>query len=138
MSRLIIAFLLSFVCMTAGSTPPGDLILSYDLINMGLTAQGPHPTQDLTEHFIRRMEVVINGQEKRVFYFPRQSSASEFKETVPVELKPGDNIHVAVFCSQGGSKEADLKIAEAQPIQIVPIDLKTIRDKDHETMPMIP
>jgi hypothetical protein len=137
--KKLIALLLSFGFAGAvHATPPGDVNVSYDLVKQTITVMGPHPTNDMTEHYIRRVEVSVNGAAPKMFYFPKQSSASEFNETVNVPLKPNDHVHVKVACSEGGSKEADLHIPEAKPEEQAPVDLKTIKDKDHENIQVIP
>jgi hypothetical protein len=139
MKKNLLFLMVMLLSPAAHATPPGDLNLTYDLDKQSLTAQGPHPTQDMTEHYIRRMEVSKNGGEVKMFYFPRQNSASEFKETVPFNMEPNDKIHVKVFCSQGGSKEADLAIPEAKSDETAqPVDLKSLKDKEHPNMQVIP
>jgi hypothetical protein len=133
---LIYGFL---ICATAQATPPGDVTLAYDLEKQTVTASGPHPTQDMSEHYIRRFEISKNNLESKTYYFPKQATASEFKEALPVaDLKAGDYIYVKVSCSEGGSKEASLHIPEENAVSAAPIDLKSLRDKDHKNMQIIP
>ena len=116
------------------ATPPGDLLLTYDLEKGTITAQGPHPTQEPTEHYIRRFEISRNNEAPKTFYFPKQRSAPEFKETVAFDFKPGDFIYVKVSCSQGGSKELGLQIPEENTA----MDLKALKDQDHQNMQVVP
>ena len=138
MKTLLVAILTVLIPAAAFATPPGDLNLSFDVDKGQITVQGPHPTQEMTEHFIRRVVVVKNDEPARTFYYPRQTSASEFKYTIELSIVPGDNIHVEVHCNQGGSKAGDLVIPEASTQDAEPMDLKSIKDRDHETMQVIP
>jgi hypothetical protein len=122
-----------FLCVQAFATPPTDLSLSYDLDAGTITAQGHHPTQDRFKHYIRRMVVTQEGQEPKTFYFTRQDSASEFKQIVSVKLKAGDKAHVQVYCSQGGSSEADLVVPAEQKT-----DLNAIKARDHKNSLIMP
>jgi len=136
-TKIVLIMVMILFCPLSFATPPGDLNLTYDLEKGTLTAIGPHPTQDLTVHYIRRMEVSKNGGAPVMFYFTRQNSAAEFNETVPLEMKPNDMIHVKVYCSEGGAKEADLKIPEGKS-EPVSTNLKAIKDKEHKNMQIIP
>lgn len=124
------------------ATPPESLMLEYDRAAEVLTISGSHPTQDRLEHFIRRAVVVRNQDEAKKFYVTRQDSASGFKFKVPFKAEPGDQLQVEVFCSQGGSKSAVLMIPkivqEAEPKEFTAEDLKAIKDRDHQSIPVIP
>lgn len=134
MIRSIMACLCGiFLCAQAFATPPAGLALSYDLDAGTMTAQGSHPTQDRFKHYIRRMVVAQEKQEPQTFYFTRQDSANEFKQTVPMKLKAGDRAHVQVYCSQGGSSEADLVIPDEQKT-----DINVIKAQDHRNSQVIP
>lgn len=137
-SMMLLAMML-LTCPLSFATPPGDLTLSYDLDAGMLPVQGPHPTQDRFKHYIRRMVVKQNQQEPQTFYFTRQDSASEFKQTVPLKMKAADKIHIQVYCSQGGSKEADLVIPEEKKEEgMKALDLKALKDQDHKNSQVIP
>ena len=127
---------------SAWATPPESLTLEYDSAAEVLTLAGSHPTQDRLEHFIRRAVVVRNQDEAKKFYVTRQDSASGFKFKVPFKAEPGDQLQVEVFCSQGGSKSAVLLIPQAvpqaEPKEFTAEDLKAIKDRDHQSIPVIP
>ena len=125
-------------CPGSFATPPANLDLSYDLDAGTLTARGAHPTQDRFEHYIRRMEVVVNEGKVQKFYFTRQDSANEFNETVMLDIKPGDDIYAEVFCSYGGTKDAMIKIPADQKQQAAPVNLKEIKEKDHKNLMVVP
>ena len=139
MKKWILFFVMLLVCPVSFATPPFDLTLTYDLLNGTLTAQGHHPTQDRFEHYIRRMEVTINDGEAQEFYFTRQDSVSEFKQTVSVQTKPSDQIHIKVYCSQGGTREAELVIPAAKKdASGSTTDLKERRDQEHKNLQIVP
>lgn len=145
MGRKIIALLFLGILMAPSfswSTPPESLELSYNQSAGTLTMSGRHPTQDRFEHFIRRVVITRNQDEPQKFYLTRQDSVSEFKVTVPVKLEPGDTIRIAVYCSQGGTKSAEIQIPKiVQKViksEISAEELKAIKDKDHQTLPIVP
>lgn len=126
----------------AWATPPESLDVSYNQEKGLITVSGRHPTQDRLEHFIRRVRVTINQDEPQTTYLTRQESASEFQATVAVKGNPGDMIKVEVFCSQGGSKDFTLQVPKVAVIQSAPVNhaqqLKELKDKDHEALPIVP
>ena len=139
---VFLTFGLFLIPLVALATPPESLELSYDQVAGTMSAQGHHPTQDRFEHYIRRVIVVRNQEEPKKFYVTRQDSVSEFKITVPVKIEPGDKFHVEVYCSQGGMKAVDLEIPKIvqkiQPHQTTAEELKALKDKDHQNLPIIP
>ena len=134
---LLVMMLLA--CPVSFAAPPANITLSYNLDAGTITAQGRHPTQDRFKHYIRRMVLTQNHEEPKTFYFTRQDLASEFKQTVPLKIKAGDKIHAQVYCSLGGSSEADLVIAdEKKKDDNKTVDLKTLKDQDHKNSQVIP
>ncbi len=126
------------ICAVAQATPPGDLNVSYDLEKGTLTVQGAHPSEDVNDHYVRRLEVSVNNGEVKKYYFHRQSSAPEFNETVPLALKPKDEVLLKVYCSNGGTQQAEMHIPEEEGAQEEKIDLKALKDRDHKNVQVIP
>lgn len=124
------------------ATPPESLALEYDHTAEVLLISGSHPTQDRIEHFIRRAVVFRNQDEAKKFYVTRQDSASVYKFSVPFKAEGGDQLKVEVHCSQGGSQTASLVIPKAvqetEAKQLTADDLKSIKDRDHQSIPVIP
>lgn len=139
---MLVCFVVFMAPRISFATPPESLELSYNKDSGILTAQGPHPTQDRFEHYIRRVVVTRNQDEPQKFYVTRQDSASQFKFDVPFKAEPGDKLHVEVFCSQGGTKAADLDIPKtvqkSQEPSMPAEQLKAMKDKEHQTLPIIP
>lgn len=142
-----IKFLLAGLCWMLASTvvwatPPESLDVSYNQDKNMLLISGRHPTQDRHEHFIRRIKVMINHSEPIMKYLTYQNSASEFRAEIMINGKPGDTIKIEAFCSQGGSQEYILQIPQEVVGAIEPVDhaaqLKSIKDNDHQTLPIIP
>jgi hypothetical protein len=125
------------------ATPPESLDISYSKELGILIVQGPHPTQDRFEHFIRRLIVTRNQDEPQKFYVTRQDSAGGFKIEVPFKAEPGDSLRIEVFCSQGGTKSADFALPKVvvppqEPVLTPEEQRKILKDKEHETIPIIP
>lgn len=140
---LLVGMIMTLIPSIAWATPPESLDVQYNSEKKLLTVSGRHPTQDRLEHFIRRFRVTVNQDEPHTTYLTRQNSASEFQADIPLDAKPGDAIKVEVFCNQGGGKESVLHVPpQAALNEVKPVDhaqqLKDLKDKDHETVPVVP
>lgn len=124
------------------ATPPQTLDLSYNPSAGMLKVSGNHPTQDRLEHFIRRVVITRQYNEPETFYLTRQNSANEFEITVPVKFQPGETVRIDVYCSQGGTKSAELQVPKivqnTKALEVSPEDLKALKDQEHKNSPIIP
>ena len=100
----------------AGATPP-DVALNYDPGTQILKIEVSHVTNNVREHYIRRLVVYKYNQEVDSMIFPRQETPTGFTRDVPLAAQPGDLIYVEAFCKEGGTKKAEIFIAEPQDAQ---------------------
>jgi hypothetical protein len=109
----IFLFIVSLFAGTtsAWATPPQELTPSYDLKNKILTVSVKHITKDLDKHYIRKIAVVVNGEEQLVEYYKRQPEYMEFSYDFDLDHPPGTVIAVKAYCSDGGTKEAQMVIS---------------------------
>ena len=106
-----LAFTLLFVlCLSSAAyaTPPRDLKLSYS--NGALTVAMKHNTINMRKHYIRNIEVSVNGGEIQAFRYTFQKYPSEMEVLLPITLKPGDHVVVKAECKEGGSAQAEMDI----------------------------
>ncbi len=98
------------VISSAWATPPTEMDLSYDPAQGTLHVEAKHVSDHLDKHYLRRLLLYRNGVQEQELTYTRQKYPSKFIEDIPLIAKPGEIIAVEVFCSQGGSKRAELTI----------------------------
>ncbi len=99
----------------AWATPPTTLDLTYDPTAGVLHVEAKHVSDHLDKHYLRRLVIYRNGVKEQEMAYTRQKYPSKFVEDLPFVAKPGETIAVEVFCSQGGSKRAELTISSTSP-----------------------
>jgi len=111
--RYIFSLLSIFLLATiVSATPPQDVLLSYNKETQELTVYVRHVSDDLSKHYIRRVSISKNGGKPTEVHWAKQPSPVEFEEKIPYEANGGDIIHVKLWCSDGGSKEAAIEVAK--------------------------
>lgn len=104
-----------FSFSSAWATPPTTLDLTYDPTAGVLQVEAKHISDHLDKHYLRRLVIDRNGAKDKEIAYTRQKYPSKFIEDIPFIAKPGETIAVEVFCSQGGSKRAELIIDSTTP-----------------------
>lgn len=113
----VIFWISAFVGMTAlaaFATPPSEVAITYDDAKGILHVSAGHPSQRPSRHYLRRLVIYKNGASVNELNFGFQKLAGGMEEDVPLKAGPGDRIKVELFCSQGGSGEAELTIAKPE------------------------
>ena len=103
-------FIFLFYAAMASATPPSEILLSYDTDKSILHVSARHPSERLQRHYLRRLVISKNDVVVQTVTFSSQKLASGLEEDIEFKADPGDKISVEVFCSQGGSKKAELLI----------------------------
>ena len=109
---LTISFILSSAIIVS-ATPPQELNLTYNAEKKVLKVEIAHTSNKLNKHYIRKIVIAQGTKTPDEHFFNRQSAPYRFVEEFPLEAKTGDAIRVTVYCSEGGTKEAELVIPEA-------------------------
>jgi len=111
---LVFVFVFSFI---ASAHPPTDIIITFDPANSAVKADIMHDSKDITKHFIKQIEVLVNG--KSVIKQQAETQTSNEKQAVFYVipgLKPGDKVAIDADCSIYGdlTKEA---VAPQMPVK---------------------
>ena len=100
-----LAILLFFTHSVVWATPPTDVKITYDKVNLKVHIEVEHISSNTKTHRIRHMIVFKNDKEVKEFNYAIQSTPQGFSEDLSIELKPGDVIKVKAVCSKNGFKE---------------------------------
>ncbi len=97
------------------ATPPTEMKISYDPAKGMLHVEAKHISDHLDKHYLRQLVIYRNGTKEQEIAYARQKYPSKFIEDIPFIAKPGETIAVEVFCSEGGTKRAELTIDSTSP-----------------------
>ncbi len=122
----------------AWATPPTTLDLTYDPASGVLHVEAKHVSEHLDKHYLHRLVIYRNGAQEQEIVYTRQKYPSKFMEDIPLIAKPGETIAVEVFCSQGGSKRAELTIDSTSPDSATPSALSPAEGPAPENPPSSP
>lgn len=105
----VVLTMLFCVATVAQAHPPSDITLKYDQKTHILTVTALHNTLDPTTHYIKLIEVSINGAPMITQNFLSQTDkATQQAQYIIIDLKPGDTIVAKATCSIRGSLEKPL------------------------------
>ena len=92
---------------------PTEAHVSYEAPTQKLAIEVTHPVVNPQRHYIKKIEVFINGGIVTTLMFTEQESAT--MQTAVVQLKqfkPSDVIEVVMYCSKSGKRSTELKALE--------------------------
>lgn len=109
------SFLLCLVFILSGLSayahPPKSVELSYDAEKGELNISVVHPVKDVKSHYIKDVIISLNGEEKELIKYEKQSDSETFSFTYQIAgLKGGDVINVVADCNKFGKRSAELVI----------------------------
>jgi hypothetical protein len=114
MQKKTLLFLLAGCFIFSGvafAHPPKDIIMNFDPGTKVLTAAVMHDTKEPLKHYIKRVDVGLNG--KNVIKQNLSKQDNQTAQTVAYlipEAKKGDKISVEAYCSQGGDLEREITV----------------------------
>jgi hypothetical protein len=94
------------LCLTAapaGAHSPSDLSLAYNQTGGELTVTITHEVADPATHYIKEVQISIDGKTVRTILYARQPFATTFSYTYPLQVQAGSSIDVNAPCVLGGS-----------------------------------
>ena len=104
--------LLFFVLITtfAYAHPPSDIIITYDKATKMLKAVIMHNVSNTRNHYIKKVDVALNGKE----IIEQQISRQDNNENQTViyfipDVNPGDKLSVEAYCSISGVFKKEIK-----------------------------
>ena len=111
--KIVVATMVFLSCLPkAWATPPISVTITYDLNRQVLHIDAPHPSDKLDKHYLRKVQIYLNGKEAATVFYPRQKLPSGLAEDISFAAEAGDNISVELTCSQGGIGKASLDISK--------------------------
>ena len=117
------AFLLLCV-LPATATAPSNITITYNPDMHRLFVTVTHPTENPETHYIRGVQVKINGEVISDPTYKNQTGRTSFIKTYDVMANPGDSVWVVATCIQGQSLENHIDIRKpdsvAAPVKTAP------------------
>ena len=109
MAAFVFLFLVS--CSVAFAHPPSDIIFKYDGKNKILSVGVAHSVKDPQKHFIKEIDIKVNGKEWIKQKFINQANKNaQAASYAQVSLKKGDVIEVLADCNESGKLKNTFKI----------------------------
>ena len=87
------------------ATAPQSIEIVYDEPKKMVHLTVSHPTRDLQEHRIRKIQVSLKDHPPQNYFFSAQQKATAQVLDVPALLNSGDTVKVKAICSKAGFKE---------------------------------
>lgn len=112
MCILSIVLLIAGFPIPAWANSPKEVALSYDQTKHTLEVRITHPSQDPTEHFIKKVEINQDGKALTAIEYQSQPAAATFSYVYPVDAVSGSVLEVTVKCSFFGSKTERLTVGK--------------------------
>lgn len=136
-------FACSLLCAAALSHPPQTVALGYDSTSKTLHVRVAHSVRDAATHYVKTLQVTVNGKAAVEQQYERQPSASDLEALFLLpNVAAGDTIEVKTLCNVAGEKSAQLTVpaesAEKETAMLKEDQLRPVGDtapdftlKDH-------
>ena len=113
--KRIAAFLIVFVFAAAISTayahPPSDIKITFDVKTKILQAVIMHNTSNPASHYIKKVDVGLNGKEIIEHTVSKQdNNESQTVAYLIPDVKDGDVISVEAYCSISGKLQKEISV----------------------------
>jgi len=113
--KRIAAFLIVFVFVAAISTayahPPSDIKITFDAKTKMLQAVIMHNTSNPASHYIKKVDVGLNGKEIIEQAVSKQdNNESQTVAYLIPNVKDGDVISVEAYCSISGKLQKEISV----------------------------
>lgn len=110
---LIPAVILCFLIFPATAHAPSDITISYNPDMHRLSVTVTHPVDDPKTHYIRGVQVKINGEVISDPSYKSQPGRNSFTYTYDAMLNPEDSVWVVATCVNGQSLEKHYDLPKA-------------------------
>ncbi len=112
-SLAVNGLLLTSFSSTASAHPPSDIKITYDSKTKILKAVIMHNVSDVKKHFIKKVDVGLNGKEIISHSISQQdNNISQTVSYLIPDVKAGDKLSVEAYCSISGKLEKEIKVAQ--------------------------
>ncbi|MFA5167208.1 MAG: RnfABCDGE type electron transport complex subunit D [Candidatus Omnitrophota bacterium] len=113
-NRKITLFLcgLLIASTTAFAHPPSDIKIQFDPATKLLTAVIEHHVSNPQTHYIKKVDIGLNGKEIKMLPFKKQDdNTTQTVEIMIPEAKKGDTLSVEGYCNLSGKLKKEIKVA---------------------------
>jgi hypothetical protein len=121
---LVLAAVLCFFMVPATAHAPSNIAIAYNPDMHKLSVTVTHPVDDPKTHFVRGVQVKINGDVISDPSYKSQPGRNSFTYTYDVMLNPEDSVWVVATCVNGQSLESHYDIPKAvhaaAPVKTLP------------------
>lgn len=109
-TAILFACILVAVYTAAWAHPPKDITITYDPVTKILKAVIIHDVSNPEKHFIKKVDVSLNGKEIIQHLISRQDNndTQTVSYLIP-DANPGDTLAVEGYCSISGKLEKEIK-----------------------------
>jgi hypothetical protein len=113
---LTMVWLLALIlAIPAFAHPPKTVTAEFDLEEHVLKVEAKHDTKDANKHFIKRIEVELNGEKIIEQKFGSQEDRASQRSLYRIaEAEVGDTIKATAVCNVAGKKSESLKIVKKE------------------------
>ncbi len=98
-------------CSIAYAHPPSDIMITYDKATKILHAVIMHSTSNPQNHYIKKVDIAINGKEVIEHYISREDN--NISQTVSYfipDVDAHDKLSVEAYCSISGKLEKQIEV----------------------------
>ena len=108
--RIIFIILGLLVADHALAGPIQDIRLKYTVDEKKLHVEIDHVSRDEQKDNIRKIIILLNKKEAGTYFYRRQPNRIKFEADFDIEAKPGDELAVMAYLSEGGMQSAVLVV----------------------------
>lgn len=113
--KILFATLAILVAVPLNAHPPKGVELDFDFESRLLTVEVAHGVSNAAKHYINKIVVEVNGNEKIVQTSTRQMDEKGHQATYKiVDVDEGDTISAIVYCNISGRRKADLVVSKKE------------------------
>lgn len=108
---ILIIFLFLTIVSSAYAHPPSDIRITFDPKTRVLQAVIIHNTSNPVNHYIKKVDVGLNGKEAIAQFISRQDNGeSQTVSYLIPDVKDGDVLSVEGYCSISGKLEKEIRV----------------------------
>lgn len=115
MKKIKIILMLCSLLLTSAQAfahPPSDIQIEFDNNTKTLKAVVYHSVANPLTHYIKKVDISLNGQKVQTLNFTRQmQKTTQPVETMVPEAKAGDVLSVEAYCNLYGKLKKEIKIS---------------------------
>ncbi len=130
--RELVLVLTALVAVCLFATPvmahsPTNMVLSVDPGSGNLLVTITHPVDNPTTHYVKGVQVLVNGGVVSDSQYNSQPTKDTFTYTYDVSARPGDSIRVIATCVLGGlaDKTYEIPVPEHATTMVTPVPQST-------------